>query len=69
MVACRNQGNSENGKRSSSSPGSSQKPFIETWVTSAAEIFVPGIADLLKMASDDALGVGQFLLGQACLVG
>jgi len=38
-------------------------------VTSAAEMFVPGIDDLLKVASDDALSVGQFLLGQAGVVG
>ena len=68
MVACRNQGKSENGKRSSSSPRSTQKPFIETCVTSAARMFVPGIDDLLKVTSDDALNLGPFLAGQASVV-
>lgn len=36
-----NQGNSENGTKSSSVPSKSQKPWFETFVTSASKVFTP----------------------------
>src|SRR5437870_2587011 len=67
MVACLNHGNSAKGTNSSSSFSSSQKPFLEMWVTSAAEVLVPGIVDLLKMPIDDPLGVSELACRQAGL--
>ena len=58
MVACRNHGNCAKGSNNSSFPSSNQKPCWETWVTSGAEMTVPGIGDLSKMGFDDHLGIG-----------
>jgi hypothetical protein len=58
-VADLNQGKFSNGKKSSSSPSSNQKPWRDTCVTSAAEVTVPGMANLLKMALDDGLSFPQ----------
>ena len=38
--ACLNQGNFSKGSRSSSLPSNSQRPCLETWVTSGAEVIV-----------------------------
>src|SRR5437773_9563852 len=67
MVACLNHGNSANGTSRSSSLSSSQKPFLEMWVTSAAEVLVPGTADLLKMPIHDPLGVSELACRQTRL--
>jgi hypothetical protein len=39
-------------------PSNNQNPCWETWVTSGAEMTVPGIGDLSKMGFDDHLGIG-----------
>jgi len=49
MVASRNQGNSVNGRKSSSSASSSQKPCADTLVTSAAEVLCPSSADVMLL--------------------
>ena len=45
------------GSNNSSFPSSNQNR-AETWVTSGAEMTVPGIGDLSKMGFDDHLGIG-----------
>ena len=57
IVAFLNQGKFSKGTRSSSDPSNSQKPCFETWVTSATEVIVPGILDLLEMRLNHGLGL------------
>src|SRR5437764_7339425 len=52
MGASRNQGNSANGRKYSPCGSSSQKPWTDTLVTSAAEVTVPGAADDIFVLSD-----------------
>ena len=42
-------GDSENGRNSSRSSSSNQKPWFEIFVTSASELAGPGIPDLLRV--------------------
>ncbi len=55
MVALRNHGNCSNGSSNSSLPSSSQKPCFETWVTSGAEMTVPGICNFSDVSFNDRL--------------
>lgn len=50
--ASRNQGNSANGTKSSSSASRIQKPWAETFVTSAAEVSCPRRKDFIVMSLD-----------------
>ncbi len=59
MVAARNHGNSAKATRNSSLPSGSHHPCRETWVTSATEVADPGIADLVLMAADGILRLGD----------
>src|SRR5678815_2162879 len=47
-----NQGNSEKGTKSSSSPSSTQKPCFETFVTSTSKMLAPGGTDVLFVFPD-----------------
>jgi len=55
MVADLNHGNSENCTANSSSSSKSQKQCLDTLVTSAAKVAMPGIFNLLNMGFNDGL--------------
>ncbi len=59
MVADLNHGKSEKGSTTSSSSRSSHKPYRDIWVTSTAEVALPGMGDLRKMTFNDCLGLPQ----------
>ena len=54
MGASRNHGNSANGTKYSPCRNSSQKPCVDTFVTSTSEVIVPGVADDIFVLSNQA---------------
>jgi hypothetical protein len=58
-VADRNHGKSANGRRSSYSSTSSQRPCGEMFVTSAAKVALPGILNLLDVLLNEFHGLHQ----------
>jgi hypothetical protein len=62
VVAALNQGNSEYGSASSSSSINIQTQWLETVVTSAPKVVVPGISNLLLAGLNEALCIDQCFL-------
>src|SRR5437870_3695130 len=60
-----NQGKSSNARKSSRPSTSNQKPCREMLVTSASEVTVPGICDLLLVLLDQLAGTPEILRGEA----
>src|SRR5438309_1361464 len=64
-----NQGNSSNGRKSSRSSRRIQRPCREMLVTSASEVAVPGVSDLILVLQDQLTDAFQIAIAELMVLG